>query len=166
MTADALLARIDVSNVYPPFLGMYKGVLEATLREGAAFYAVSGYRSFDEQTALYLQGRQTSGQIVTQARAGYSAHNFGVAIDGTRDADLTRPGLQPTWKIEEYEPLAQHAKARGLDAGYWWKFRDCPHVQLDLAAKHLTLNLLRIEYMRRRSLPDVWAMLDAHGPWA
>lgn len=40
-----------------------------------------GFRSFEEQTALYAKGRTERGKIVTKARAGQSFHNYGMAID-------------------------------------------------------------------------------------
>jgi len=54
-------------------------------------------RSMAEQTALYAQGRTTPGKIVTNAKPGQSAHNFGLAIDvvpivnGKPDWDGTHP---------------------------------------------------------------------------
>lgn len=42
---------------------------------------VSGFRSFDEQNALYEKGRTKIGNIVTNAKGGQSMHNYGVAID-------------------------------------------------------------------------------------
>jgi peptidoglycan LD-endopeptidase CwlK len=38
-------------------------------------------RTFAEQAAIYNQGRSTPGPIVTNAKAGQSFHNYGLAID-------------------------------------------------------------------------------------
>jgi peptidoglycan L-alanyl-D-glutamate endopeptidase CwlK len=38
-------------------------------------------RTFAEQQALFNQGRTTAGKIVTNARAGQSYHNYGLAVD-------------------------------------------------------------------------------------
>lgn len=38
-------------------------------------------RTFKEQEAIYNQGRTTKGLIVTNAKAGQSLHNYGLAID-------------------------------------------------------------------------------------
>lgn len=38
-------------------------------------------RSGAEQDALYAKGRTEPGKIVTKARAGQSAHNYGLALD-------------------------------------------------------------------------------------
>jgi hypothetical protein len=40
-----------------------------------------GFRSSQEQDALYAQGRTTPGDIVTNARGGSSLHNYGYAVD-------------------------------------------------------------------------------------
>lgn len=42
-----------------------------------------GWRSFDEQRALYDQGRKDSGSIVTNSEPGKSPHNWGCASDWT-----------------------------------------------------------------------------------
>ena len=40
-----------------------------------------GYRSIEQQNALYAIGRTKPGSIVTKARGGYSWHNYGLAAD-------------------------------------------------------------------------------------
>ena len=42
---------------------------------------ICGTRTWAEQNDLYAQGRTKSGNKVTNAKAGYSFHNFGVAFD-------------------------------------------------------------------------------------
>lgn len=42
---------------------------------------VQGLRSFEESDALYAQGRTKPGSIVTNAAAGKSPHNYGLAFD-------------------------------------------------------------------------------------
>jgi hypothetical protein len=53
----------------------------------APIRVVSGFRTFAEQDALYAQGRTTPGNIVTPARGGESAHNYGLAVDIMRIGD-------------------------------------------------------------------------------
>lgn len=38
-------------------------------------------RTFEEQEVLYNQGRTTPGKVVTNAKPGFSYHNYGLAID-------------------------------------------------------------------------------------
>jgi peptidoglycan L-alanyl-D-glutamate endopeptidase CwlK len=42
---------------------------------------IQGLRTFEEQNALYAQGRTKSGPKVTNAKGGQSYHNYGLAID-------------------------------------------------------------------------------------
>lgn len=175
---------LDWDLIYPPVQRLYRQALEACQAEGAEFYATCGTRTYKQQTALYLQGRNTPGPragepnypklglTVTRARAGESDHNFGIAIDSTRDSDLSRRGLQPDWNIEHYEPLARAAVKCGLTALFYSAtFREGPHVALNIEAKGLTRHLLRREfekrglYDQRLGLKDVFAYLDSYGPW-
>ena len=54
---------------------------DGRLGEGIVMKIICGTRSYAEQTALYAQGRTAPGPIVTDAPAGYSNHNFGIAFD-------------------------------------------------------------------------------------
>ena len=85
-----------------------------------------GFRSFEEQTVLYAKGRTTPGPKVTDAKAGESYHNYGLAVD-----IVTNHHGQPAW-IERDErvrgPIGQNL---GLEWGGAWKsFVDLPHFQL------------------------------------
>ena len=53
----------------------------------------STLRSFAEQTALYNQGRTTAGQVVTNAKAGQSNHNFGLSFDFALIVDTNNDGI-------------------------------------------------------------------------
>jgi LAS superfamily LD-carboxypeptidase LdcB len=79
--------------------GLWPPMAEAVryLQAYCAYYnyegeVTSGFRSFQEQTALYAQGRTQdeitrhvakhgAGGAVTDAVAGQSAHNYGLAVD-------------------------------------------------------------------------------------
>lgn len=160
-----LLTRVNWDLIYPPFMEKCFQ-LAATCREkGADYYAISGTRTFPEQAKLYFQGRTTPGKIVTNARPGQSAHNYGIAVDWCRDENAEKAGLQPAWDLTDYDVLAETAKAAGLDAArYWRTFREGPHVQLDLGAKGLTLAALKLAH-DRGGMPAVWKLLDSKGPW-
>lgn len=53
----------------------------------------AGLRTLAIQAALYARGRTAPGEIVTYAKPGSSAHNWGLAID----VGLAGPGGQSTW---------------------------------------------------------------------
>ena len=62
---------------------------------GVNLKVTSGFRSSAEQDALYAQGRTRPGNIVTNAKAGQSFHNYGAAFDvsivkgGSLDFNIT-----------------------------------------------------------------------------
>ena len=70
--------------LHPQFgwaVGYFLSILSA---EGLHVVIDSGYRSFEEQEQLYTIGRSGPNdrrQIVTKARGGQSAHNYGLAVD-------------------------------------------------------------------------------------
>lgn len=191
VTVDELCGRfagpgkdVDYAILYPPLVRKYRQGLAFCLAENAHFYATCGTRSYPRQMVEFLKGRKTPGPhagepnypalglTVTKARPGESDHNFGVAIDSTRDGDLKRAGLQPDWDLKDYEPLARNMKRVGLvSLFYSAEFREGPHVALDYESRGLTRHLLRAEFERRGNhdmragLEDVFALLDRHGPW-
>ena len=48
---------------------------------GYTLRITDGFRSMDDQTALYQSGRTIDGHIITEAPAGKSIHNYGFAVD-------------------------------------------------------------------------------------
>lgn len=115
-----------IKDLHPTFQPMVRDLLKwsrENLGEYEAFIT-DGYRSNEEQTKLYNQGRTTPGKIVTYAKAGQSAHNYGLAVDlafrrqGTKEAK---------WLISKYQKLAGYAKTKGFEWGGDWKFKDNPH---------------------------------------
>jgi hypothetical protein len=180
VSIDVLLARINVADIYAPMMVRVREMLSLAQQQGADYYATSGYRGWEEQSALYAQGRITPswnaashpplGTPVTKARAGYSSHNFCIAIDFTRDKDRDRRGLQPDHDMPAYRILAECAVKVGLESLYYSKdFPEGYHVQLPLESRGLSLALLREEY---RKTPDKQAamrrirqILNLHGPW-
>lgn len=154
-----LVSRIDATKLYPPFLAAVMAMLDEALAQGASYWAVSGFRSYAEQTQLFDQGRTTPGKVVTRAKAGQSAHNFGIAVDLCRDGVLDRAGLQPDYKPESYELLATLAPRHGLVWGGSWRFRDNPHVQLPNYVNLPQLEPLREAY-ERAGLLAVFQYLD------
>ncbi len=90
----------------------------------------SSYRSFDEQAALYMQGRGLSGPVVTNAKPGQSSHNYGLAIDVVD----RKKGYDIDWK-----KLGKIGKQAGLKwGGDWWRFIDRPHFYHPLTRKYMS----------------------------
>lgn len=90
-----------------------------------------GVRTWAEQNELYAQGRTAPGDIVTNAKGGESAHNFGYAVDLVPE-EIT-PG-DPDWKLNHpaWKSLLSTAPTAGLAEGACWKHApDNPHFYLD-----------------------------------
>lgn len=81
----------------------------------------STFRSSEEQDKLYAQGRTTPGSIVTNAKGGESAHNFGVAFDVV----FVNEGYDGPWDL-----VGKFGKLLGFTwGGDWKKFVDRPHFE-------------------------------------
>jgi len=105
----------------------------------------SGSRTVQEQDDLYAIGRTRTGKIITNAKGGQSAHNYGIAIDVVV---LNRDG-ECDWRPETYAMLWTLAKESMLDvqgvfwAGEWKAFKESVH--FDLSGGH-TYAVLKEKY--------------------
>ena len=158
-----LLSRIDGTKLYPPFLQALTALLDDASKRGADFFVISGFRTYGEQQSLWMQGRVTPGKIVTNAKGGESAHNFGIAAALCRDGVLDRRGLQPDYAPEAYAILHDLAPKHGLIWGGDWKFRDNPHVQMPHWVTARDLSPLRHCY-ELAGLVSVFQFLDLGAP--
>lgn len=104
------------------FLGVAKVICG---KVGCDVKIISGTRSYLEQDALYARGRTTPGKKVTNAAAGHSNHNFGLAFDIGIFRGKEYCGEHPL-----YNELGTLGKSLGLEWGGDWKFVDEPHYQL------------------------------------
>ena len=93
---------------------------------GITIKVISGLRTYDEQNALHAQGRSKPGRIVTNARGGYSNHNFGIAFDiGIFDGAKYIP------ESPRYKAVGAMGVELGLEwGGNWTSIKDEPHFQL------------------------------------
>ena len=95
----------------------------------------SGFRSAKEQNELYAQGRSKPGQIVTNAKAGQSYHNYGLAVDFViihrNKADYNLNADNNRNDIPDWQELGELGKALGFEwGGDWDSFPDYPHLQM------------------------------------
>ncbi len=101
--------------------------LAACRTEGINVKIITGTRTYQEQDALYAQGRSKAGARVTNAPGGYSWHNFGVGWDFVVFDAIG----QPQWESPLMETCGQIAESLGLEwGGHWTGFQDTPHIQL------------------------------------
>lgn len=108
--------------------------------KGFSVKIISTLRNNEEQQALYNQGRTTSGRKVTNARPGYSTHNFGVGFDVGIFKDKL---YNPPEADKYYSEIAPIAKRLGLEwGGDWISIKDRPHYQF--TGKYSNNDFLRL----------------------
>ena len=108
-----------------------KEAKEQAAKLGHEVRIICGRRTYAEQDALYAQGRSKKGAKVTNAKGGYSWHNFGLAFDfGIFSPDC-----------KTYFGESKHYKTLGKLAvgipnttwgGTWKNPVDEPHIQYDM----------------------------------
>lgn len=128
---ERMLATLDpkAQEKFRPFVEAAKATAAAL---GCDYIAISGNRSWAEQDALYAKGRTAPGPKVTNARGGYSAHNFGIALDfGAFRAGRYLDEEDPATATHIHQAVAAHAADHGLDwGGAWASFPDPPHFEV------------------------------------
>jgi len=122
---------------------------DAALTGKAKIRITQGLRTFDEQAQLYAVGRTKAGKKVTNAKAGQSIHNYGLAVDMCLIID----GKTASWdtakdwdndKIADwYECVKIFAKHGWEWGGNWKTFKDLPHFEkkkIDRATSELKVS--------------------------
>ena len=160
-----LVSRLNLDLLYPPFLEKVLALLANCRALGQDFVAYSGFRSYAEQDTLHKAYISGKGGIA--APPGLSAHNYGLAVDVARDANLVQPGLQPVWGMADYELLRTEAPKVGLVWG--GTFKDPVHVQWPNYVTGGQLAPLRVKWMatqkgptqNKSTLQEVWKLVDS-----
>ena len=71
----------NIATLRPEVQPIARALVQKAALSGIRIKITSGLRTYAEQDTLYAQGRSRRGNIVTNARGGYSNHNFGIAFD-------------------------------------------------------------------------------------
>lgn len=121
-SSEARIAKLE-----PIVQTKARALLDAARAQGIELTVTQGLRTYAEQDALYAQGRTAPGPKVTNAKAGHSWHNFGLAFDVA-----VMQGGQPTWPNDQplWNKIGELGKAQGLTwGGDFQSFKDMPHFQ-------------------------------------
>lgn len=155
-------AEKKLVGVHPLVATKARQLIEQAYKEGINVIITQGFRTIEEQNALYAQGRTKPGKIVTNARGGYSYHNFGLAFDF---AVLNADG-SVNWNVDEkWKRVGAIGKSLGLEWGGDWKdFKDYPHFQYTFG---LSLTDLRAGKRPPTTQKEAQQMKDdVKGHWA
>jgi len=146
------IARVDarsernIATLLPEVQPMARALVQKAAATGISIKVLSGLRTYAQQDALYAQGRTTPGRKVTNARAGYSNHNFGIAFDiGVFSGSRYLP------ESPKYKAVGALGVDLGLEwGGNWTSIVDQPHFQLRPAwSGHFTEREMLAELRRR-----------------
>lgn len=132
-----------VSLLHPKIILEVTNLIDEAERKlpNIAIRIVQGLRTFAEQDALYAQGRTKPGKIVTNAKAGSSFHNYGLAIDFALLYDKDGNGTYESLSWDTLKDFDRDGEADWMevvdifeDSDYVWggrftKLKDNPHLE-------------------------------------
>lgn len=125
----------SLADLHPQVRVMAEQLLKDAERAGIPLTMTFTSRSMETQAALYTQGRTAPGRIVTNARPGYSYHNFGLAVDVVPTELLALPkwGDTPAHQART-DDLWNQVGVIGKAVGFRWggefrTIRDRPHFE-------------------------------------
>jgi peptidoglycan L-alanyl-D-glutamate endopeptidase CwlK len=124
--SEAILAKVN-----PELANRVRAAAEVLAANGTFLLVVSGLRTAAEQDALYAQGRTAPGHIVSNARAGQSMHNYGLAVDAVPYLQGETGVLNWSPNTPQFRAMVAALEARDLVWGGSWKsFPDDDHFQM------------------------------------
>lgn len=126
-----------IKELHPEIRSAARQFITNAKKAGYDLRITSALRTWKEQAELYAQGRTKPGAIVTNANAGDSYHNYGLALDVV-DRKL---GYNTNWS-----EIGKIGKKAGFEWGGDWKsFSDKPHFQITFGYKTSQLKPKYIE---------------------
>lgn len=146
---DAVSATVDarsermIATLHPRVRSHARALILKAKSKGWNFVITSGLRTYAEQNALFAKRPK-----VTNAKAGFSLHNFGLAFDVTLFS-----GKTPVWESPLYSALGALGQDIGLGWGGAWKsFKDLPHFELSPSwAAGMSESQMLAELRRRKA---------------
>lgn len=120
----------SINSLHPYVASLARRFLDQTAAQGLDVRITSAFRSWDEQDALYAQGRTIPGSIVTDAMGGDSYHNWGLAFDAAPVVN----GQISYENTDLFNQMGKIGESIGLEWGGNWKtfyvaLKDLPHFQ-------------------------------------
>ena len=116
----------NIATLLPDVQPIARALVQKAAANGITIKIISGLRTYAEQDALYAKGRTAPGLKVTNARSGFSNHNFGIAFDiGVFSGSSYLP------ESPKYKAVGVLGTDLGLEwGGNWTSIVDQPHFQL------------------------------------
>jgi hypothetical protein len=159
-----------LEGLHPNVAAVASALINELSAKGIQVRIVQGLRTFQEQDALFEQGRSLPGKIVTNARGGYSMHNYGLAIDlvpSVPGATVYTPDwnafdgsrkLKPNWSA-----MIHLAESLGfLSGSTWTSLPDLPHLQMT-GNFPVSPNAAMINTLRTEGIETIWVQSGLPG---
>lgn len=155
-------SEAQLANVIPELAEKVRAAATQLAPFGTYLLVVSGLRLACEQTALYSQGRTTPGHIVTNAPAGLSMHNYGLAIDVVPYLSGQSGALNWNDRTPQYQEMVSALKSQGLAfGGDWVHFPDDDHFQLGVLPANPSAEMIADYAGGKCALATIWANVAA-----
>lgn len=121
--------RVDVNLLHPMLRHKLNLLLKKCNEEGIYLIITEGFRTVEQQNALYAKGRTTAGKIVTWAVGSQyqSQHQWGIAFD------IAINDPKNVYNMAYIKRVANIAKMKSISLGWggdWSDFPDNPHFYL------------------------------------
>ena len=133
MTAflDVSMQRINTLN--PKLIAPATRVFEKCIKNKIPVYIVWGARTLEQQDLLFRYGRTIPGRIVTTKRGGYSAHNYGLALDFCLLFNTELMSWEDVYPREYWRnkwlKVVRYFEEEGWESGWRWPSFEPGHVQ-------------------------------------
>ena len=138
---DVSMQRINTLN--PKLIPSATRVFEKCVKDKIPLYIVWGSRTFDQQDLLFRFGRTIPGPIHTLHRGGFSAHNYGFALDfcllfGNNMMSWEEVYPRDYWR-NKWLRVVRYFEEEGWEAGWRWPSFEPGHVQNLMDSKLINL---------------------------
>ena len=122
-----VISESKIQTLHPKIRDKARELINRAEKElGIKLRVTSGFRTWAEQDELYAQGRTKAGSIVTNARGGYSNHNYGTAFDV-----VPVENGKVNWNSKRWNEIGALGKKVGFNwGGDWQSIVDKPHFEM------------------------------------
>jgi peptidoglycan L-alanyl-D-glutamate endopeptidase CwlK len=120
-----------ISDLLPCVQDKVNAFIQKCDEAGIDLLVTSTFRDTESQAVLYAQGRTTPGKKVTNAKPGFSWHNWQCAVDivplrNGKPVWSTKPGPD----LDLWNKVGEIGESCGLEwAGRWVSFKEFAHFQ-------------------------------------
>ncbi len=119
------MASRKIEDLRPIVAGKAKAMIDDLAGQGIEVMLTSTLRTMEEQAKLYAIGRTVAGKKVTNADAGQSWHNYGLAFDVVPIVHG-----KAVWDSQHWAIIGLAGKKQDLIWGGNFKsFKDMPHFE-------------------------------------